>query len=75
MNEPTALAIKADAPCPFCGGQAELHKQLRAGHAPDAAEAHAYFYICNSCAAVGGWGKTETMALRMWNMRSRLQPR
>ena len=69
MSEPTSLAIWADAPCPFCGGRAELHKELRGGHAPDEAEAHAYFYVCDSCAAVGGWGKSEGTARRMWNMR------
>ena len=70
MSEPTPLAIKADALCPFCGGQAELHKQLRGGHEPDGAEAYAYFYICASCACIGGWGKSEGTARRMWNMRS-----
>ena len=70
MGEPTPLAIKADAPCPFCGGQAELHKELRGGHAPDEVEAYAYFYICSSCACTGGWGKSEGAALRMWNMRT-----
>ena len=66
---PTPLAIKADTPCPFCGGQAELHKQLRDGHEPYEAEAYAYFYICASCAACGGWGKSEGTALRLWDMR------
>jgi len=70
VSEPIALATLADLPCPFCGGRAELHKQLRDGHAPEAVDAFAYFYVCNSCAAVGGWGKSETLALRMWSMRA-----
>ena len=69
MSEPIALALWADLPCPFCGGRAELHKELRAGHEAAAADAFAYFYVCASCAAVGGWGKSETSALRMWRMR------
>jgi len=69
MNEPIPLAIRADLPCPFCGGRAELHKQLRGGHEPDETEAYAYFYICDSCACAGGWGKSEAAALRMWSMR------
>ena len=70
MNAPASLAIKAEAPCPFCGGQAELHKQLRGGHEQDKVEAYAYFYICDSCECAGGWGKSEGTALGMWNMRA-----
>lgn len=70
MSEPIALGIRAEAPCPFCGGHAALHKQLRDGHAPEGADAYAYFYVCDSCAACGGWGKSESSALRMWNLRT-----
>lgn len=69
MSEPIALSIKAELPCPFCGGTAELHKHLRGGHAADEPEAFAYFYICDSCACAGGWGKSEGAALHMWTMR------
>lgn len=68
MSTRIPLAIRVDVPCPFCGGRAELRKQLRDGHEPDAIEAHAY--VCDSCACVGGWGKSETSALRLWNMRT-----
>ena len=64
-----AGSIKAQMLCPFCGGYAELHKQLRGGHTPDEPEAYAYFYSCASCACAGGWGKSEGTALRLWNMR------
>ena len=70
MAESTPLAIKAKLPCPFCGGCAELHEQLRGDQAPGDADARAYFYVCGSCAAVGGWGKSEGTALRMWNLRA-----
>jgi Lar family restriction alleviation protein len=56
-------------PCPFCGGRAELRDALREGRAPHDADARAYFYTCDSCAAVGGWAKSSGSALRMWNMR------
>lgn len=70
MNEPVRRAIWADLPCPFCGGRAELHSQLREGHVPDAPDSHAYFYVCDSCACTGGWGKSDGIALRMWDMRT-----
>ena len=57
-------------PCPFCGGQPSLHVRPRDGHDPGAEGGRAYFYTCDSCAAVGGWGKSEGSALRLWNMRS-----
>jgi Lar family restriction alleviation protein len=64
----------APLPCPFCGGTPSLNKELRPGYAEylDDPDAHAFFYSCNSCAAVGGWMKSETSALRMWNMRTPL---
>lgn len=68
--QPIGLGIRADVPCPFCRGSAELHKQLRDGHSQDDADAYAYFYVCDSCAACGGWGKSASSALRMWNLRT-----
>ena len=57
--------------CPFCGGAAEHNSELRPGYAecPEDSNAWAHFYVCLSCTAVGGWAKSETAALRMWNMR------
>jgi Lar family restriction alleviation protein len=53
------------SPCPFCGGSSRLCSSLRDGHD----DARAFYYTCDSCAAVGGWAKSETAAIRMWNMR------
>lgn len=64
--------LPSPLPCPFCGGRAQLGSEQRDGYAqwPHDPDARAYYYVCDSCAAVGGWGKSETSALRMWNMRS-----
>jgi len=57
--------------CPFCGGNPHLTSVLRDGYADyqDDPDARAYFYVCHSCAAEGGWGKSKGTALRCWNMR------
>jgi hypothetical protein len=60
-------------PCPFCGGEAHITSELRPGYEdlrsdPDA---WAFWYACNSCACHGGWSKSETSALRWWNMRTK----
>ena len=61
-------------PCPFCGGVATLNNELREGFVPDEEGARSYFYVCDSCAAAGGWGKSESSALRYWNMRKAAVP-
>jgi len=71
VSRAEALGTRADMLCPFCQGCAELHKQLREGHTPIDTGAYAYFYVCVSCAACGGWGKSESAALRMWNLRAK----
>ena len=57
--------------CPFCDGAAKMSKALRAGYEKDKddPDAYSYFIICVSCAATGGWGKSEGSAIRFWNMR------
>ena len=57
-------------PCPFCGGQGIASKVLRGGCKDGEPDAWAYFIRCRSCAAEGGWMKTESGGLRMWNMRT-----
>lgn len=55
-------------PCPFCGGTAELgHVE----HPPRVVDdlVTKFYYRCLSCACSGGWGRSETTALKMWNMR------
>ncbi len=58
--------------CPFCNGKARLEKTLRDGYDlwKDDPDAYAYFCICNSCAAQGGWGKSEGSGIKSWNMRT-----
>ena len=58
--------------CPFCGGKATLRKDLRDGYesCPEDQDAWAFYFGCVSCAAQGGWAKTEAGALRYWNMRT-----
>ncbi len=60
--------------CPFCAGQPRVTSVLRDGYAKhqDDPAARAYFYTCKSCAASGGWGKSEGTALTYWNMRTGL---
>ena len=50
-------------PCPHCGGDAYLSK--REGQ---------YWFACEVCAAQGGWSKTESGALDLWNDRYPQQP-
>jgi Lar family restriction alleviation protein len=56
-------------PCPFCGGKGVIDSKLQDGCKPSMPEAYAYFVVCKSCAATGGWAKTEGNAVRFWNMR------
>lgn len=61
-------------PCPFCGGTTgEVKSELRHGYekCPDDPDARAYWYFCNSCACHGGWAKSESGAIRYWNMRTK----
>ena len=57
------------APCPFCGGDPMPDRELRRGHDRTDRDAWAYFLRCVSCAAQGGWAKSESGAIRLWNMR------
>lgn len=65
----------ARLPCPFCGHRrVEMLDQPRFG--PDAwagPDHRAYVLVCTGCAARGGWGKSSTEALRLWNTRA-VQP-
>ncbi|XHX78975.1 MAG: Lar family restriction alleviation protein [Stenomitos frigidus ULC029] len=58
-------------PCPFCGGQPLIEKTLRSGYenCADDIDAYAYAMRCQSCATLGGWSKSESGAVRCWNMR------
>ncbi len=57
--------------CPFCGcGTVRIEKVLRGGYNHNDCEAYAYAVVCPSCAAEGGWGKSGSSAVSMWNMRS-----
>ena len=58
-------------PCPFCGGNALPARELRGYLKPTDIEAYAYFYRCHACAAEGGWSKSATGAVRLWNMRTK----
>ena len=58
-------------PCPFCGGHPRLDKTLRDGYEDfkNDPDAYAYSLRCVSCAATGGWAKSESGAIMRWNMR------
>lgn len=51
-------------PCPFCGGAALLETI----HGYSDVETQ-YYVHCLSCAAEGGWGKSEGAARACWNRR------
>ena len=59
-------------PCPFCGGAAYRERVVRKGYENDLndADAWAFFIARISCAAQGGWAKSESGAVRWWNMRT-----
>lgn len=56
-------------PCPFCGGDSHLEKELRSGCEDGEPDAWAYWVQCNSCAGSGPWAKNPFGAFRQWNMR------
>lgn len=60
-------------PCPFCDGEPLIDSTVREGYERrrDDPDANAWFVRCRSCAAQGGWAKTESGARRWWNMRPR----
>lgn len=60
------------ATCPFCDGDWILEKHLRDGYGENAddPDAFAYFVRCISCAAQGGWAKSENGAFHLWNLRA-----
>lgn len=64
--------MKNPLPCPFCGGEPHLMSEQRPGYddCPNDPDARAFWYGCCSCACHGGWAKSETSALRNWNMRT-----
>lgn len=62
--------------CPFCGAAGHLDKtlcrhtdQTLCEHDDHVTDVFAYFVICRSCAARGGWDATEAGAVRWWNQR------
>jgi Lar family restriction alleviation protein len=57
-------------PCPFCGGEAELDHVEHEQRIVDDLTTK-FFYRCVSCACNGGWGRSESGALRYWNMRTK----
>lgn len=60
---PEAAAMADRRPCPFCS-------EARTELVPVADPRGAVFVVrCLSCAAEGGWAKTEGNAIRHWNMR------
>ena len=64
--------LKDSLPCPFCGGdQSYLGKVLREGYeaSKNDPDAHAFTVVCCSCAAESGWSKSQTGAVKNWNMR------
>ncbi|MHB1097827.1 MAG: Lar family restriction alleviation protein [Gemmatimonadaceae bacterium] len=62
--------------CPFCGCSDHLRidRTLRDGYTmqTEDPDAFAFNIHCPSCAATGGWAKSEAGARRWWNMRARL---
>jgi len=69
IEQAEELLMSKPLPCPFCGGNAELD---RVEHPPRSVDdlVTKFFYRCNSCACCGGWGRSETSALQMWNTRT-----
>lgn len=59
---PNPLNDPDDIPkiCPFCGGEPVLVPSNEFGK---------IVLRCRSCAAEGGWGKSNGTATKMWNMR------
>lgn len=57
-------------PCPFCGGAARRARTLRDGCRDGEPDAWAYYVVCVSCAAQGGWAKNEAGADRLWRSRA-----
>lgn len=55
--------------CPFCKG---IGRMISVPHNPNCADEveRDYHVICNSCACEGPWAKSETGAIRLWNMRT-----
>jgi len=60
--------------CPFCEGTPKKDKLLREGYEgqENDQDAWAYFIICKSCSAQGGWSKCEAGSIRLWNMREEI---
>ena len=63
--------MKKRKPCPYCGGKTVISKTLRSGYQEFKSDPDAYAYEvqCSCCAACGGWAKSESGAVRNWNMR------
>jgi hypothetical protein len=66
-------------PCPFCGGKMRIESEYRfpwrnrlrrwISRITREPETEAFFTVCQSCAAVGPWGKSKSTAIRLNNMR------
>lgn len=54
-------------PCPFCGLGGDRVSICNTDHG----DGLAFYALCAGCAAEGPWGKHETTAVRLWNMRPR----
>ena len=60
---------KPDAkPCPFCGGEGNIHLALPSKRVKDKSfTVHAM--NCRDCGALGPWGNNKTEAIEAWNER------
>ena len=66
------LAEPGLPPCPFCGC-AKLYMTSMPrfpGTNPSWDGSTAYAVVCGGCAATGGWGKSASVARRLWSMRA-----
>lgn len=58
--------------CPFCDGVGVVAGVVRDGYEnepEDEPDRMAYYVHCHACAAQGGWAKSTSGAVRLWNMR------
>lgn len=53
------------APCPFCGGTGDLHKNATVFKTVDQ-----WSVVCRHCSAEGSWSWNRETAIKNWNNRS-----